>query len=632
MPFDQIFMIAVFLVMAVRVAIATPLTLTLSPQAGRGHSREDPLPTARGEGGAERRVRGLDPGFCFALSPLAVILQTHFFARDQRHFGWPPLLIALLMPIAMRVLAPRRAERFLRVALAWVIYPIFCYAYLSAGSLFSAEGEPRAAIFEDAQHIVPAHEMMRGEHAYRDIIPPHGFVQDALLDYLLMWRGDGTLGQLLKSRGTISALNSMATYAVGVAATGSPEAGLVSFFLAVTTGGGGGTFRFLPALVTLAITLQAVRRRHPRLLAWAGACAVFAFMTSLDFGLYAGLTLLFAVTRFPGRRWRALRDAAIGGAIVAVIFAIGFAVAGILSDFVRVTFTEVATLGPAYALSVFDPPAGLEASRVVPELLAYFVEQTSYLYLIWVAALIFLVVALTMRMRISERRRARLDTLVVLAAFVVVCGIAYAERHHLYFKTVVPALLIATVVTMMHARLPAVRLGGWAVALLVLILARPTVHLSITTMLRHSRGPIDPTVHEIVDIVRARGALFPARDAAMIASVNRYVPLHVPPGATFFDFTNRGLLYFLFDRDCPIRQIEVAFYESEDRQREVIARIEQNPNIRAALVPPSADSPDVDGVPNAVRAPLVWQYLQQHFTPDFQEGDVVFWRRVEFPQ
>jgi hypothetical protein len=356
-------------------------------------------------------------------------------------------------------------------------------------------------------------------------------------------------------------------------------------------------------------------------------------MTSLDFGVYAGLTLLFAVTRFPGRRWQALRNAAIGGAIVAVIFAIGFAVAGILSDFVRVTFTEVATLGPVYALSLFDPPAGLESSRVVPELLAYFVEQTSYLYLIWVATLIFLVVALTMRMRtISVRRRARLDTLAVLAAFVVICGIAYAERHHLYFKTVVPALLIATVVTMLHARLPVVRLGGWAVALLVLILARPTVHLSITAMLRHARGPIDPTVREIVDIDRARGALFPARDAAMIASVNRYVPLHVPPGATFFDFTNRGLLYFLFDRDCPIRQIEVAFYEPEDRQREVIARIERNPNVRAALVPPSANAPDVDGVPSAVRAPLVWQYLQQHFTPDFQEGDVVFWRRVEFPQ
>ena len=93
-----------------------------------------------------------------------------------------------------------------------------------------------------------------------------------------------------------------------------------------------------------------------------------------------------------------------------------------------------------------------------------------------------------------------------------------------------------------------------------------------------------------------------------------------------------GLLYFLFDRDCPIRQIEVAFYETEDRQREVIARIEGNPNVRAALVPPSAEALDVDGVPNAVRAPLVWQYLQQHFTPDFQEGDVIFWRRVEFPK
>jgi hypothetical protein len=47
--------------------------------------------------------------------------------------------------------------------------------------------------------------------------------------------------------------------------------------------------------------------------------------------------------------------------------------------------------------------------------------------------------------------------------------------------------------------------------------------------------------------------------------------------------------------------------------------------VRAALVPPGGIL--VDGVPHELRAPLVWQYLQEHFTPDFEEGGVVFWRR-----
>jgi hypothetical protein len=73
--------------------------------------------------------------------------------------------------------------------------------------------------------------------------------------------------------------------------------------------------------------------------------------------------------------------------------------------------------------------------------------------------------------------------------------------------------------------------------------------------------------------------------------------------------------------------IEVAFYEPDSRQREVISAIESNRRIRAALVPPPDDDTAVDGVPNSVRAPLVWRYLQTHFTPDFAEGQVVFWKR-----
>jgi hypothetical protein len=116
-----------------------------------------------------------------------------------------------------------------------------------------------------------------------------------------------------------------------------------------------------------------------------------------------------------------------------------------------------------------------------------------------------------------------------------------------------------------------------------------------------------------------------AREANELASVKKYVGLTLQPDETFFDFTNRAIFFYLLDRDNPIRHVEVAYYESEEQQRAVIAAIERNPKIRAALVPPGGIL--VDGVPHEVRAPLVWQYLQEHFYPDFEEGTVVFWRR-----
>ena len=47
---------------------------------------------------------------------------------------------------------------------------------------------------------------------------------------------------------------------------------------------------------------------------------------------------------------------------------------------------------------------------------------------------------------------------------------------------------------------------------------------------------------------------------------------------------------------------------------------------RAALVPKSpADG--LDNVANEVRAPLVWQYLQTHFMPQYEENGMVWWHR-----
>ncbi|HYU25900.1 MAG TPA: hypothetical protein VEO74_11895, partial [Thermoanaerobaculia bacterium] len=279
--------------------------------------------------------------YAFLLSPLALILQTFFFGK-QAHLGWPSLAIALGTPFLLRIKNERRAAAIL----AFVIYPIASYSYLTATNLMIAEGKPRVNLFEDAHGIVPAGEMLHGELPYRDIVPVHGLVEDGLLDYVSMRARGATLGNALKSRAVFGSLNAVGVYALTAAATGAAEGGWLGFFLAALMGTIPTTSRVVPQLFTLAILAAAVRLRRPSLFAAAGFGAVLSLLTSLDFGLYTTLALVVAIVRFnaplpasgervalsaaKGRvrgatraKLHALRDAAIGAACAAVpIFAI----------------------------------------------------------------------------------------------------------------------------------------------------------------------------------------------------------------------------------------------------------------------------------------------------------------------
>jgi hypothetical protein len=372
--------------------------------------------------------------------------------------------------------------------------------------------------------------------------------------------------------------------------------------------------RMLPALLTLACLAAAARRRRPRLLPYAGFGAVVCGAMSLDFGFYSFATLIVACIRM--RRWR---EAAIGVAAAAIPLALAFAAFGILDDFLRGTFIETLSAGPAYVLNFFTPPELMKSFASFPDIFAVLLDRPVFQYLFWCFAAIFVGVM------IARRPRRRLEPLLLAGVFIVLTAISYGERHHLYFGILISTAIVFVAMRLLRARQHAIATLAIAAAI---TLAGPTTHMGVLGWMRLSRGPIEPNWVEITDLPRARGALFHQNDATSIASARKYAALSLGPDETFFDFTNRGTFYFLLRRDCPVREYEVAFYESEAQQREVIRRIESNPKIRAALVPAHPQAPyAVDGIPNATRAPLVWEYLQQNFHPDFEEGDVVFWRR-----
>src|SRR3954454_5411211 len=355
-----------------------------------------------------RRDSVLPPGPCFALAPLGLVLQSSFNSYDIRHSPWAPLALAVISPLLVRALirdtAAMRA-RF-RAALRYVVYPLAAYAYLSATSQIAAEGMPRADLFEDQQHVVPAAEMLRGEKAYRDIIPAHGFVQDALVDYVAFRTGPVTLGRALKFRGVISGTIIIAHYALVVAATGSAELGLASTFLAMLLGTAGGSIRVLPAIATLALIAYALRRRNPRWLAAAGVGVVICILTSLDHGAYTLIALLISAIRFPSDRKRAFLSSAAGLGGAAIVAFAAMALNGIAVDFVRVTLFEIASLGPVYTLTYFDAPPAMQHANNIPEVLGALLDKSAFLYVFWPVMMLLVVVAMTSRAPMTPRRRA----------------------------------------------------------------------------------------------------------------------------------------------------------------------------------------------------------------------------------
>lgn len=556
----------------------------------------------------------LPPALAFLAAPLGLVLQTGFFARDQRYFGWHALAIVVATPFLLRLVLRNRRRAV--TALAMVVYPLALFAYWNAISATTAEGKPRVNFFEDGHALLPASEVLRGELPYRDILPAHGLIEDGGFDALVFQTGEVNVGRRAKAREVIGTLNAVALYALAFAVTGSAEAGLLAVIFCILTGSFTPTIRMLPAIATLALIAAAVRWRRPRCFAFAAFGAVVAGATSIDFGAYTFLTLVIALVRLrPPFRRTALRSAAIGLAIGVVPLFLGFAVLGILDDFVHSTFVEVPAVAPAYSVGFFSTPPQMEQRRFFPEVLALTLDRQVFPYLAWLAMAIFAGVTVT------RRWPRRFEPVVVVSVWIVLTGISYAERHHQYFGMAAAVLIVAAIVRLLRRR----NLLAVPVIVMAAVLANPTTHASVLGLNRRARAPSSPEWVEIRDIPRARGAYWHARDAAVVASIRKYLALALQPDETFLDLTDTGVLYYVFRRDCPIRYYEVAFYQTEEKQREVIARLEANPKVRAVLMRQGAWS--VDGIPSELRAPLVHRYILEHFQPDFEEGDVVFWRR-----
>lgn len=548
-------------------------------------------------------VRAAKPGLAFAAAPLALLAQLQWLSPVTS------AVIAIVWIFASPFALAFVRERALVKFAAYAAYPLIVAAYPLA--LLGVTSAPYVDFFEDGHDVLPAAEMLRGETPYRDIIPMHGIVSDGALHVVAAKLGASSLGALLRTRLVIASADAAAIYFVALAVTGTADIALLAVFLALSLFPSEVVWlRAIPELAALACVAAGTRLRSRRWFLVSGALTAFSFLVSLDLAIYT-----MVVSGIAAIRARFVRPLMIGAGGVTFVSLLVFALFGFAGDYVRVTLGEVLSTGGIYMIGATDLP---ECLRSISALAMRIGDPECLALLVWVIALVGGATALGRSLR--ARRR---DGVWYVALWIVLAAISFVERRHFYFVFAAAPFIAGTLLLLARRA----REAAIVLTLLIVFLARPFAHIfDVATPLRRAHG-LPAGDRLAAPLPRAGDALFDPGTARALGAMQRFLAGSLRRDETFFDFANAGLLYYLFDRDCPIRQVEVPLYESEAAQREVIATLERNRRVRAALIVfPSAYS-SIDGVPNRERAPLVWRYLETHFTPAFDEEGVVFWLR-----
>jgi len=480
-------------------------------------------------------------------------------------------------------------------------------------------------VFEDGHSLLPASEYFRGELPYRDIVPGHGLVSDGLLAFVQLRVFGDDVGGLKRGEKVSGALFWPGFYVVGYAATGSPAFALGSLLFSFCVMPQYQNPRAIVALWLLALALYASRSK--RRLAWFafGAAVPLGLCIAVEFTFYSACAGAVALWVARGRRLVHLGWMAFGAAASSAAIALCLLVLGILPGFVRTTFLYVPSLLPVYAqgFPVLHRPRGGAA-----QWLALLGDETALLYGFTAVGLVILGAYLPQAPRVGPRIRALLP----VCAWVFVAMLSLIERQHVgYAFMVVPiGLLLLERWARGWRPWPSLRAAVVAVVPAVLLWYRYPLSLMSGIPYVTAGPPVAPGLTPVDQPPRARGGLYQPWDLDLLLATSAFLrEARLAPDDTWFDFGHAPGLYYFFDRDCPIRYYEPGFYESESAQREVIAALEANPRVRGALMNAGYGPgyAEIDGVPNARRAPLVAAYLAERFRPFYRRGRIEFWLR-----
>ncbi len=544
-----------------------------------------------------------------------------------------PLAVSWLAGLAVLVLpaiaaawntGSKRRQRASRWLTTFVLLPASVVALAAAACL---QLPPIADVFEDGHGLLPASEYLRGEKPYKDILPGHGFLSDGGVQVAsLRVFGDDDEG-LRRGSKVVGALFWPAIYFVGLAATGSASVGFCALLLSFLWFPQYMFFRVIASLAVLALASAASRTGRRGLWIAAGLALPPAILSSVDFASFAAAACIAAILVSRRGCRRSLFGLAIGFLPSAATLGAPLALAGGLRSFLTFTFVELRELMPVYALGFH---AGRFEIRQWLSGWSFLSNPESFFgcALLGSAAAVAMLAARFPQM--GQRARA----LAPVLAWFFAATTSVIERRHIGYPAFVLPILVVLVSRWIVGWSGWDSLRGVLAALLLaatVFCAKPLFLAgAVADALQTVRLPAN--VAELQKPRRARGALFPTTQQTVIRRTEEFLRTRrYGPSDTWLDFSNAPGLYYLFNRDCPIRYYEVPFYETRSAQDEVIRAVQANSHVRAVLVRTGLLSDVIDGVSNAQRAPRVAEFIHRGFHPAFSQDGVEFLERNTQP-
>jgi hypothetical protein len=521
--------------------------------------------------------------------------------------GWDYAVVALLVVFAAAggVVASRRAPQ---PAAAPERRPIRTSVQVATAAavfvlMFFLHDHPYVLMdpFHEGEHLSPAFLLQSGERPYADVFLFHGLGVDGGLDALVL--GDPPSPRRVRRLQTVldaSAVALLVPIAAEVTATAGGMIGaVVAAFCAIAAGQLPifPYFRFLPIYLAALGLLRFARGGRSRWLFVAFAASTLGVLLSVDTGMYAlAGTALTTLALRPRPIVRTLLLATIALALPLVLL---LAIRADLQRFVIDTFLILPNaIDAAWAL-----PARHDWSW---ESARYYLPPVFYGFLLALA--------------VRDRKRAMpILIIALLSLFAFRSAAGRCSWSHTRFG--VPLFGIALVAFLLEPLALAKRrlaTAICAVAVMLLVEVWPNASAG-AKLVAGWRGRQRHEGLVAYPFKTGKGIYTTPDNVASLAALNGFVEHEGGPAATILDLSNEQALYYLLQRKPAVRCFEPSVWSAPRIRDETLADLRAHPP--ACVIVRSGMNLDAfDGVPNSVRAPEIFSWVEANYPRRFAIG------------
>ena len=540
--------------------------------------------------------------------------------------SWDYATIALLVALAMlgAIVAaifsrgsepPEQSRVSHSKPLPWIL------AALVFATMFFIHDHPYQPLdpFHDGEHLTPGFLYKSGERPYRDVSQLHGLATDGGIDALVL--GDPPSPRHVRRTQTFLNALALALLVPIAAAICETSLGIVAAVLASLCAVAGGQitvfpfFRWIPLLLAVWAMLVHLRNGTRRSLFAALAISMLGLLWSLDTGVYAvvatiGVIVLMRVAWPRDDRTSVGMTVAMIAAAALLPIIVLVVLRADLQRFIVDSFVRIPAASDAIAALPAPPlPTWRDGIKwLASESARYYLPPIFYALLL----------ALSVREWARNNRPLAGRMLVIAIYSLLLFRTASGRSGWSHTRFSLPLLGIGIVAFLIEPLLRKPRrplhIAAAIIATLVLIPYLELVPNVVTgaKYLVQWKSRQSHAGQVPYPFATGKGIYTSQQDADELAALNGFIASVSSPRSTILDLSNERTLYYLLERKPAVRCPDVGMLSHPPMLAEALQELNAAPPssvIAEGL--PILDQ--FDGVPNKVRVPQLFAWVDEHY-------------------